>query len=314
MNEGDPVLLSSGLVPRRNVTVIVRGSDGEVRGERYAENGVATTAWEFAPSAGERITELTVRPLHDPVASIGRVLGDRSVMYKYLNPNLLLITTVSDAETKATFTLLDSVSGNILYTTTHYGVDTSRPIVSTMSENWFVYSFWGDVVDPSGAPTSRPSPKGYHLIVSELYESPIPNDRGHLGSATNFSSTHAPPFVKPQAYLIPAPLSALAVTSTRQGITSRQILAFLADTHGIIAIPRVVLNPNRPVDRDPTPAEAEEGLVRYQPALDFDPKWVITHKRDVVGARKIITSPALLESTSLVFAYGVDVFGTRVAP
>lgn len=31
-------------------------------------------------------------------------------------------------------------------------------------------------------------------------------------------------------------------------------------------------------------------------------------------ARKIITSPALLESTSLVFAYGLDLFFTRVAP
>ncbi|KAI9861053.1 MAG: DUF1620 super [Trichoglossum hirsutum] len=314
MNEGDPLLLSSGLVPRRNVTVIARGPNGEVQGERYSEDGFATTAWEFAPSTGERITDLTVRPFHDPVASIGRVLGDRSVMYKYLNPNLLLITTISDAETKVFFTLLDSVSGNILYTTTHYGVDTSRPIVSAMSENWFIYSFWGDVVDLSGSSTSPPSSKGYQLVVSELYESPIPNDRGHLGSTTNFSSTHAPPFVKSQAYLIPSSLSALAITSTRQGITSRQILAFLADTHGIIAIPKLLINPSRPVDRDPTPAEAEEGLVRYQPLLEFDPKWVITHKRDVVGVRKIITSPALLESTSLVFAYGVDVFGTRVAP
>ena len=30
--------------------------------------------------------------------------------------------------------------------------------------------------------------------------------------------------------------------------------------------------------------------------------------------RRILTSPALLESTALVFAYGLDLFGTRVAP
>jgi len=30
--------------------------------------------------------------------------------------------------------------------------------------------------------------------------------------------------------------------------------------------------------------------------------------------RDIITSPAHLESTSLLFAYGVDIFGTRVSP
>jgi hypothetical protein len=30
--------------------------------------------------------------------------------------------------------------------------------------------------------------------------------------------------------------------------------------------------------------------------------------------KRIITSPALLESTSLIFAYGLDIFFTRVAP
>ena len=34
----------------------------------------------------------------------------------------------------------------------------------------------------------------------------------------------------------------------------------------------------------------------------------------VAKTQKIITSPALLESTSLVFAYGLDLFFTRVAP
>ena len=34
----------------------------------------------------------------------------------------------------------------------------------------------------------------------------------------------------------------------------------------------------------------------------------------VANIRHILTSPALLESTSLVFAYGLDLFFTRVAP
>lgn len=34
----------------------------------------------------------------------------------------------------------------------------------------------------------------------------------------------------------------------------------------------------------------------------------------VVGVRHLVTSPALLESTSLVFAYGQDLFFTKVAP
>lgn len=40
----------------------------------------------------------------------------------------------------------------------------------------------------------------------------------------------------------------------------------------------------------------------------------MAHSIQVAQTRNIITSPALLESTSLVFAYGLDVFLTRVAP
>jgi hypothetical protein len=34
----------------------------------------------------------------------------------------------------------------------------------------------------------------------------------------------------------------------------------------------------------------------------------------VANVRKIITSPALLESASLIFAFGIDLFFTRVSP
>ena len=41
---------------------------------------------------------------------------------------------------------------------------------------------------------------------------------------------------------------------------------------------------------------------------------ILTRRSQVAKTRRIITSPALLESTSLVFAYGLDLFFTRVAP
>jgi hypothetical protein len=46
--------------------------------------------------------------------------------------------------------------------------------------------------------------------------------------------------------------------------------------------------------------------------LDLHPQWFLNHKREVIGVKKIETNPTVLESTSLVFAYGLDVFGTRV--
>lgn len=40
----------------------------------------------------------------------------------------------------------------------------------------------------------------------------------------------------------------------------------------------------------------------------------VTHTLKVEGLRGIVTSPAKLESTTLIFAYGVDLFFTRMAP
>ena len=33
-----------------------------------------------------------------------------------------------------------------------------------------------------------------------------------------------------------------------------------------------------------------------------------------MGISEVVTSPALIESTSIVFAYGLDLFGTRLSP
>ena len=40
----------------------------------------------------------------------------------------------------------------------------------------------------------------------------------------------------------------------------------------------------------------------------------VTHALKVEGLRGIVTVPAKLESTTLVFAYGTDLFFTRLAP
>ncbi|GAB1206018.1 hypothetical protein APSETT445_004699 [Aspergillus pseudonomiae] len=279
--------------------------NGRVLG--WSANNNKFPVWEFLPPQGERVIHATSRPAHDPVASIGKVLGDRSVLYKYLNPNLVLVTAVGDKS--ATFYLLDAISGKVLHASTQSGVDTTQPIASAMSENWFAYSFWGDVVHPSDA-------KGYQLVISELYESSIPNDRGPLDAASNYSSLDALPLphVVSQSFIIPEPISHMAVTQTRQGITTRQLLCTLPSTNSLVGIPRPVLDARRPVGRDPTATEAEEGLFKYNPFLEFDGKWYLSHERDVAGINKVLSAPTLLESTSLIFGFGGDIFGTRATP
>ncbi|KAI9756278.1 MAG: hypothetical protein M1815_003862 [Lichina confinis] len=301
-------------------TVVTRGKSGSIEGFRFQRTEdlqKPVLAWEFIPPAGERIVSVAARPMHDPVASIGRVLGDRSVMYKHLDKNMVLATTVNDLADTASFYLLDAVTGGVVHSMTHGGVDTSKSISTAMSENWFVYTFWGQghLLNE----TVRPY-RGYQLGVAELYESPLPNDRaGGSPEGGNHSSLHPSsnstrPHVVSAVFFIPEEMTRLAVTQTRQGITSRSILGVLRSSDAIIAIPKSLADPRRPVGRDPSASEGEEGLIRRTALLEFNPQWIINHRREALGIGKIITSPANLESTSLVFAYGIDLFGTRLAP
>jgi len=307
---------------------VVKGNDGEIKGLKFEtgqETAQPVVTWTFKPALGQSIFNVVSRPAHDPVASIGRVLGDRTVLYKYLNPNIVLVISVSHEHSTASLYVIDTVSGDILYSISHEGVDTTQPIASVLTENWFAYSLWADVLPTDVLTTTEtlPASKGYQIFVSEMYESDVPNDRGPLGSAANSSSLEpsdipnagpALPFVATQSFLIPEAISHMSVTETRQGITTRQLLCTTPSNNAIIGIPRTILDPRRPVGRDPTTAEMEEGVFRYQPYIEFDPKLVLTHKREVIGVKDVITSPAVLESTSLLFAYGIDIFGTRVAP
>jgi ER membrane protein complex subunit 1 len=302
--------------------VVVRSGENELKGVTFEPKGsqaVEAPAWIFTPKQGQKIVNVATRPVHDPIASIGRVLGDRSVKYKYLNPNTLVVAAVDEVTSSLSVYLLDTVSGEILASATYAGVDAEKAITCALSENWFVCSFYGEY-------TLRESQgetlKGYQVVISDLYESELTNDRGPLGETSNFSSVDpidiptgpALPSVMSKAFVLSGPITSFAVTETRQGITTRQLLAYAPELHSIIGIPRLILEPRRVVGRDPTPAELEEGLTKYMPAVELDARMLITHERDVVGVQKIITAPAILESTSLVFAYGIDVFGTRVTP
>lgn len=312
---------------REGTIIVTRGSRGAVRGWAITSDTDPVMAWEFWPVSGDVVTHVVMRPVHDPVASIGKALGDRNVLYKQINAHILLIITTDSEDSKVTVNLLDSASGRILHTAMHWNVDSTQPVEAIASENWFAYTFFGDITShfQENTETKDSNSKGFQLIVSELYKSQYHNHRGPLDFRSNFSSiypntihngisTYSPHIVS-QAYSIPGPISHLSVTSTFQGITPRSLLCFLPYQNALASVPRTVLDPRRPVGREPYPAELEEGLSKHNPLLEFEPKWILNHKRVILGLRGIITSPSLLESTCLVFSYGTtDIFGTRVAP
>jgi ER membrane protein complex subunit 1 len=75
--------------------------------------------WTFKLAVGEQLVVVGKRSRGDVASSIGRALGDRSVLYKYLNPNIMSVLTwdsVSSGEQMTTLhlTIIDSISGNVV--------------------------------------------------------------------------------------------------------------------------------------------------------------------------------------------------------
>ncbi|KAK0387718.1 hypothetical protein NLU13_3963 [Sarocladium strictum] len=303
-------------------TIVVRQGD-ILKGIKLVDQAgqvVPTDIWQFQVLSGQEIVDIALPAAHDPVASIGRVLGDRRVSYKYLNANNLVVAVYDKGSSVLSIRLIDSVSGQLLASQSYPGVDSDKPISCTTAENWYACTFFGQYTLDDG--TNR-SIKGYQVVSSDLYESPEPNDRGPLGDAETFSPlnpvdtpTGPPlPWVVSQSFVVSQPLTALSVTQTRQGIANRNLLAYLPESHGIVGIARQAIDPRRPVGRDPTAAEMEaEGLPKYSPALEIDPRSILSHEFDVIGVEHVITTPAFVESTSLILAFGLDIFGTRVTP
>lgn len=81
----------------------------------------------------------------------------------------------------------------------------------------------------------------------------------------------------------------------------------------IVAVPRRFLDPRRPVGKR-SKSDMEEFLIQYEPVIPVDAKWIVSHQNRVSGLRHIMTTATILESTSQVFAFGLDLFGTSVSP
>lgn len=331
--DGEPWLLplaASGLPADEKLdgklpdeTLVVNPDAHTIKGIKLSQGAKKVEqqeVWQFKAQFGQEIVNIATLPAHSTVASIGRVLGDRRVSYKYINPNTIVVALAEKATAVLNVQVLDTVSGQVLVSQKYTGIDTSKEISCTMMENWYVCTFYGDyLMDDS----TTQSIKGFQLAVTDLYESPNHNDRGPLGDSDKFSSlepvdspTHPPlPYAVSQTYVVSQSLTHLAVTQTRQGISSRNLLAYLPESNSVLSLPRLWIDPRRPVGRDPSAAEMEaEGLPKYTPSIEIDPRGIISHEREVVGVHSFSSTPAVLESTSLFVAYGVDIYGTRIVP
>lgn len=256
---------------------------------------ISHKVWELLLSPkNQKITHVVSKNPIERVHSQGRVLSDRSVLYKYINPNLVTIVTEGVGHThKNTLNLylLDAVSGAMIFSIMHKRV--RGPVHVVHSENWIVYSYFNE--------KSRRT----EIASLELYEGKIQSN------TTVFSSlaTTKLPIVERQAFIFPAAIESMRETITEKGITSKHIIVALANG-GILELPWMMVDPRRPIN----PEVREEGVIPYMPEIPIHMDAIINYNQSVFRVSGIHTSPSGLESTCLVFVHGLDLFYTRVAP
>jgi hypothetical protein len=157
------------------------------------------------------------------VHSQGRVLGDRSVLYKYVNPNLVVVVCTeggSDQQQSdgVAVHLLDVVSGAVLHTGrhAHYTLPPAGAPLVVHCENWVVvslasighitlmcvlvqYALWNEKA------------RRIEMIVLEMYEGEYQTDANVFSS---LAPTLSPPIVLRQSYIYPHSVIAMGVTNT----------------------------------------------------------------------------------------------------
>lgn len=173
---GRIVLLSANL----NAASIDSITQGEQLSIRLSEKDLlgcvirgkeCVRTWSFrAPSAWKMLK--VSRNSNERIASVGRILGDRSVLYKYLNPNAIVVLMAKKSHMAVV--CLDSVSGRILYSQYHDNFLGADDVSIEMHENALFYVF------RSLQPRVRDGSQFdimTQLSVVEFYESVTPDAR-----------------------------------------------------------------------------------------------------------------------------------------
>mmetsp|Transcript_70430 Transcript_70430/g.223153 ORF Transcript_70430/g.223153 Transcript_70430/m.223153 type:complete len:981 (-) Transcript_70430:53-2995(-) len=279
----------------------------------------ADELWNVAfPKSTERILATAQQPAFDAVNTHVKTLGDRSVMFMYINPNTLFVATGEpprpeeranpDSSVKAY--IIDTVTGRVLYRVAHQHA--TGPVHAVFADNWVVYHYWNVLANR------------HEMSVLELYDDHASKHEQSpasamvaavFGSANQTApiSSHAPPplRVMGQSYFFGMSVKAMGVTTTARGITGKAVLLGTINDM-VLMMDKRFLDPRRPVA--PTREDMEEGLMKYHEVLPLVPHQFVTYGNQVAQLRGITTAPARLESTCLMLAYGLDLFYAVTTP
>ncbi|CAI5760012.1 unnamed protein product [Candida verbasci] len=207
-------------------------------------------------------------------ASIGIPQFDKSVLYKYLNPNLISLITFDEV---MKLYVIDGISGSIIHEIEHTETIDPNSVNLIMDDNWIIYSFF----------TKQPRLE-QRINVLDLFNSTIPD-------------------IKSQSFIYPERINKLSSTNSLYGITTKSVIAY-TESGSLIEIPKYLINSKRPSTINAQELSNDYRLIPYEPIIKKDGFKVINHKYQLDGnTGEILLSPTKYESTSIVCFFNKQV-------
>ncbi|KAG7401395.1 DUF1620 super [Phytophthora boehmeriae] len=292
---------------------VLRGFIIENEGNTETADYRAREVWTVVFPRDQDLIATSHHHDHSVVDSAVTITGDDSLLIKYLNPNLIgfatISTDVSESSSESSsvlhVTLLDAVAGRIIHRAHH--AHATGPVRMVQSENWLVYSYWNS------------KEKRTEMVSLSLFDGAVgmhslnPWKRPSWTSSRSSFDAKAP-FVLQKSFIYPTKITSLGVTVTSHGITPQSVLVGM-ETGQIFKLVRNFIDPRQP-EKPLTPEEQAEGLMMYSPLVPVynRPQAMLTYNQTVENLNSISTAPTELESTTLVFAHGLDMYYVRMTP
>jgi hypothetical protein len=296
--------------PQQIYFYTVDETSGIITGYSWSPKAVkATAVWSTKYEGNIVSVTANTSPQNENIYSSVHIYG-KTVQSKYLNPNLFVVATTveSEGETDLHLYLVDSVTGHQVY---HVIIENAQGPVSTIVDDNAVLCQYMNMKP------KRPQITSFELFVNDTSshgESFVHSiaKRFIAHKQQTVSSYELPrPIVLQHTFILPYPTRTIASTKTSIGVTSKEFL--LALTNGqILELNKKMVDVRRP--RGKTPVSDEEGILPYNPYIPYNPPAMLTYNNTVHNVRGIQTDPSLLESTTHVVAYGLDLFYRRITP
>jgi len=129
------------------------------------QKATASPIWTLTFPHGENVIDV-LSPTTGPIASFGKVLGDRTTLYKYLNPRLTTVLTADPERRICGLYVVDGTKGTTVYHTEIKQSFSGCNIKTLLVENWLIYHYFESEV-PGGTAGGA---KGWRMASIEFYE------------------------------------------------------------------------------------------------------------------------------------------------